>query len=116
MQIPVIPGTWRWEGRQENCNVGPVSRKEVKEMKKKKKKLMLGESSVYHHMGEVVKKPGHCLFSLMFPPEPVGDEEILLCLHSGSSRTRQCLCSQKDPFLTDVGLSTRKLFPKITII
>lgn len=65
MQIPVILGTWGWEGRQENCNVGPVSRKEVKEMGKKKKKLMVGESSVYHHMGEGVKKPGHCLFSLV---------------------------------------------------
>ena len=37
MQIPVSLGMWGWEGRQENCNVGPVSRKEVKEMKKKKR-------------------------------------------------------------------------------
>jgi hypothetical protein len=56
------------------------------------------------------------VFSHWFPPEPVGEEEILLCLRLGSSRARQCLCSQKDPFLTDVGLSTRKLFPKITIV
>ena len=40
MQILVILGTWGWKGRQENCNVGPVSRKEVKEMKKKKKQQL----------------------------------------------------------------------------
>lgn len=100
------------EARKLQCR---ASEQEGSKRDEKKKKTDAG-SSVYHHMGEVVKKPGHCLFSLMFPPEPVGEEEILLCLHSGSSRTRQCLCSQKDPFLTDVGLSTRKLFPKITII
>ena len=100
------------EARKLQCR---ASKQEGSKRDEEKKKVV-GESSVYHHMEEVVKKPGHCLFSLMFPPEPVGEEETLLCLHLGSSRTRPCLCGQKDPFLTNVGLSTRKLFPKITIV
>lgn len=37
----MIPGTWRWKGvGKENCQLGPESRKEVKEIK-----MMVGKSS-----------------------------------------------------------------------
>lgn len=76
---------------------------------------MVGESSVYHHMGKGVKKPGHCLFSLV-SSRICGRGRNTAVPSFGEQQGKAVSLQPKGSLLTDVGLSTRKLFPKITIV
>lgn len=83
---------------QQKHRPGPESRKKVREIK-----LVVGESSSIIIWQRDLKRKATIFSHLRLPPEPVGEEDILLSLHLGSSRTRKFFLSQMNPFLTAVG-------------